>query len=68
MEAPCLVTLDHEDRRLAVPTLVAAYYAWELYAPPRLTRAMQITLLALSLFCVPATFNLSNGLVIFWTP
>jgi hypothetical protein len=42
---------------LAVPTVVAAYYAWELYGPPRLTRAVQAALLVLSIYCIPANYR-----------
>jgi hypothetical protein len=42
---------------LAVPTVVAAWYAWELYGPPRAARIMQTVLLALSVFCIPANYR-----------
>lgn len=42
---------------LAVPTVVAAWYAWELYGTRRAAQSVQIALLALSLFCIPANYR-----------
>jgi hypothetical protein len=42
---------------LAVPTVVAAWYAWELYGTRRSAQAIQVALLALSVFCIPANYR-----------
>lgn len=42
---------------LAVPLVVAAYYAWELYGSRRAARAIQMMLLAVSVFCIPANYR-----------
>jgi hypothetical protein len=42
---------------LAVPAVLAAYYVWELYGSRRAALAMQASLLALSIFCLPANYR-----------